>query len=469
MAEHPCPGCLERDKAIDELTRQLAELRQQVRDLQARLGINASNSSLPPSQNPPQAPPPVTKKKTGKKPGGQPGHPPRLKQLLPPERLTRTRAFVPAHCERCATPLPTQPGAADPPPLRHQVAELPAVRAEVVEYQGHARTCPCCGHLTRAVLPHDIRARSIGPSLTAVMSYLSGCHQVSKRGVEEIVATVFEVPVSLGTVKNLESEVSEALAPAHAEALEAVRGAGIKSVDETGWKERGQRCWLWLAATATVAAFIVHPRRNLAALYALLGETIWGIIGSDRWPVYDEIRVVRRQVCWAHLKRDFQKCVDYGGPAAEVGRAGLSAAEELFDAWHLFRGGGIGRSELSYRLDPVARRLKRVLGRGQRCAHRKTATFCRNLLVLEAALWRFVVTEGVEPTNNHAERVLRRGVLWRKKSFGTQSEGGSRFVERMLTVVQTLRLQKRSVVAYLKEAVIAHRQALPAPKLLPTG
>ena len=464
MGAPSCQGCRERDARIAALEHRVAELEAKVRELLSR---NASNSSLPPSANPPGAPAPVQKKKSKRRRGGQPGHPPHLRQLLPPERVSQTIPLLPDRCQRCQTPLPRTAGPDDPAPSRHQVVELPELTAVITEYQGHARTCPCCGHVTQAPIPARIRAHSCGPKLTAVMAYLAGRHHVSKRGVEEIVETVFDAPMSLGTIAALEQEVSQALAPAHAEAVAAVRQAPVKHVDETGWKQAGRRCWLWLAATPTVAAFTIHARRNLAGLTALLGETITGFVCTDRWGTYNILHVQQRQVCWAHLKRDFQKCVDRGGPALNIGRKGLAVVQQVFEQWHLFRGGGISRKTLYRRLEPVAVHLHHVLEAGCGCADGPAATFCANLLTLVPALWRFVVTEGVEPTNNHAERLLRRGVLWRKNAFGCQSDGGCRFVERILTVVQTLRLQQRSVLAYLHAALRAHRSALPAPELLP--
>jgi transposase len=257
------------------------------------------------------------------------------------------------------------------------------------------------------------------------------------------------------------------LAPAHAEALTAVKEAAVKNVDETGWKEAGKKRWLWVAATASVAAFVIQGTRGLQGLATLLSDTIHGILGSDRWSVYGCWPVLLRQICWAHLKRDFQKCLDRGGPGTLVGEEGLRVVRRVFKAWHLFRGGGLSRAQLQKRLDPIARHLRRVLDAGRACADSKTAAFCTNLVELEPALWRFVITEGVEPTNNHAERILRRGVLWRKISFGCHSAAGCRFVERMLTVTQTLRLQNRNILHFLIEAVHNHRANLPIPSLLP--
>jgi transposase len=461
-----CPGCLERDARIAALEQRVAELEALVRDLLARLGTNATNSGAPPSANPPDAPKPVTKKPTGKKPGGQPGHPPRLKRRLPPERLHQVIPFVPSHCDRCHAPLPALPGPADPEPSWHQVAEVPALAAQVIEYQGHYRTCPGCGLCNHAPIPQDLKADSIGPRLAATLGYLAGGHRVSTRGLEEITEDVFGVPVALGTVANLQAQLSDALAPAHAEALQVVRAAAVKNVDETSWKLGGALCWLWVAATGTVAAFLIHARRGWQALAALLGEQVQGVVGSDRWSAYARLSPFCRQICWAHLKRDFQKLVDRGGPSARLGQKLQRLTERVFVEWHLFRGGGGDRQALQARLDAPARALERLLQAGRRCACARAATFCGNVLELLPAVWRFAVADGVEPTNNHAERVLRRGVLWRKNAFGSQSEGGCRFVERMLTVVQTRRLQGRSVLTYLYDALVAHRAGLSAPSLL---
>jgi transposase len=189
----------------------------------------------------------------------------------------------------------------------------------------------------------------------------------------------------------------------------------------------------------------------------------------DRRSVYDRLPLERRQICWAHLKRDFQKCVDRGSAAAKVGRAGLRIVKEPFACWHRHRDGPTDRDALLEEIAPLARRLNRVLTAGRRCADGRAATFCANLLTLWPALWLFTPEEGVGPTNNHAERLPRRGVLWRKRSFGSPSEEGCRFVERMLTVVQTLRLQNRSAPTFLHDAISAHRAARPAPKFLVAG
>jgi transposase len=464
--DHGCPECARLRAHLEAQDQQIATLEAQVRDLQAQLNRNSTNSSVPPSANPLNAPKPRAKAPTGRKPGGQPGHRGHHRPRLPQDRVNQVVASVPTTCGRCHADLPAEPQPGDPEPAWHQVAELPELAAIVTEYQAHARTCPGCGLLNRATIPPEIRAHTLGPRLTAVMSYLSGRHHRGKRAVQEIVATVFHVPVSLGTVVASEQQMSAALAAPHEQARDAVRDAPVKNTDETGWKRAGQRCWMWLAATATVAYYLIHPHRSWQGLQSLLGEVIRGIICSDRWSAYTKLLVEARQLCWAHLKRDFQKCVDRGGAAAPVGQAGLKVVRELFAVWEDFGAGRIDRAGLQRGLEPVAKDLHEALERGRGCADTKAATFCANLLALEPALWTFAAVEGVEPTNNHAERLLRSGVLWRKNAFGCHSEAGCRFVERMLTVVQTLRLQQRPVLDYLYRAVVAHRSGSPAPALL---
>ena len=466
MAEPSCPGCQERDTRLTALEREVGALRATVRELQARLGQNATNSSLPPSANPPAAPKPVVKEPTGRTPGAQPGHAPCPRLRLPADRVTEVVRSLPTPCRCCQAALPAEPGPHDPEPSWHQVAELPEITARITEHQGHARTCPRCGARTHAAIPAEVRAHARGPRLAAVMAYLSGARHDSKRGVAEVVETVFGVPVSLGTVAAVEQEASAALAGAHAAAVEAVRQAPAKNADETSWTEAGRWCWLWTALTDQVAGFVSHARRGAEGLSALLGATSTGIVTSDRWGAYNRLDVYRRQLCWAHLLRDFQALVDRGGPGQTFGEELLSLAEDVFHWWYRVRDGTLQRSTLRSYIDSQRPWLRNLLGSGAACGCAKTAALCRNLLAVEPALWTFVRVEGVEPTNNAAERALRPAVLWRRRSFGCHSAAGCRFVERMLTVVQTLRLQKRPVLDYLRRAMIAHRSGLPAPQLL---
>ena len=458
IADPTCTNCAKLQKRIEELEAK-------VNELIARLNQNSSNSSKPPSSDAPGRNPASPRQPTGRKPGGQPGHPGHCRVRLPPGRIKHTVNYVPKTCENCHAGLPKQAGPHDPPPTWHQVAELPVQAAEVTEYLGHARTCLCCGQRTRAEIPAEVRAHTIGPNLAAALSYLSGrCHD-SKRNVEEIAETIFGVPISLGTVAKLEQEMSAALEAQHAQALAAVRCAPVKNVDETGWAQGGKLCWLWTAATLTIAVFQIHSKRGKAGLKALLGD-VAGIICSDRWGAYAHLPLHLRQICWAHLKRDFQKLLELGAATKGIGRAGRKAVKEVFAIWKDFKDGRIDRPTLKNRLQPVRVRFHKALRRGSKGEDKKTKRFSRRLLKVYDALWTFAEVEGVEPTNNHAERMVRPAVLWRKGSFGNHSAAGCRFTERIMTTVQTLRLQNRPVLDYLRSALIAHRTGTQAQALL---
>ena len=338
-----CPGCQRLQARVAELEGMVRDLAAQVKDLTAQLqGKSATIASesptfrrLPPRSRPAASPAASRAIRRTSSAACRPN------SSRTPLRTFRRRVRI------AKRPCRESRSLADPEPTWHQVVELPTVLATVTEHQGHARTCPCCGEVTRAAIPADVLAHSVGPHLTGVIGYLTGDQGMSKRGVEELVEHVFGVPIGLGTVSNLEQEISAALAAAHTEATEAVRDAPVKNVDETGWKQNGQKRWLWLAATKLVAVFIIHPWRNLSALEALLGREFKGILCSDRWVVYNEWPdPFARQLCWAHLKRNWEALVERGGAAKRIGERFLAIQKQVFELWHLFRGGGCTRAEL---------------------------------------------------------------------------------------------------------------------------
>ncbi len=455
-----CPGCAARDRKIAELEARLAKLEE-------RLGQYSGNSHKPPSSDPPGVAPKPKKEPTGRKRGGQPGHEGTTRDLLAIEEVDKVVVHRPETCEQCHSALPEEPTQSDPQPTRHQVWELRAEPCEVTEHQGHACTCTICGHVTRADIPAEVAGSCFGPKLTATVALLTGGSQISRRQVEEVFEDVLGVPISVGTVSNVEKEMSTALAPVHEEAGQYVREAATKNLDETGWKQKGKKCWLWACATALVAFFVIHPSRGKQGFKALMGRVLKGIFSSDRWHTYAARARRARQVCWSHLRRDFQKLIDRGGESKKIGERAADLARDLFLAWKDFKTGDIDRETLLECLHPVQIEFETLMRQGARVAHQATATFCQNLLDLGPALWTFVRVEGVEPTNNHAERVLRRAVIWRKRSFGADSEDGCRFVERVMTAVMTRRLQKLPVLAFLEAAIRAHRSGQPAPSLLP--
>jgi transposase len=295
---------------------------------------------------------------------------------------------------------------------------------------------------------------------------MMACHfRGSRRCVERLVAEVLGAPLSLGSVVAREREMGEALAAAYEQVLGVVRRARVKHVDETGWRRAAH--WLFGAATASsgVCAFALAHARTYGALKQLLGETVRGTLCTDRFGIYDKHPLERRAVCWAHLKRDWQRCVDRGGASASVGEAGLTICRRVFDLWRELRGGTVSRQDLRQLVELLRRRMHALLLRGTRCGVKKTTGFCRNVLKVEAALWRFAEVAGLEPTNNPVERALRPAVLWRKQSLGSHSRAGCRFVERMLSVTATLRQRGRSVLDYLEAALSAQRLGQPPPSI----
>jgi len=287
--------------------------------------------------------------------------------------------------------------------------------------------------------------------------------------VRQLLRDLWQVRVSLGAVVRQEQAQSAALAPVVEEARAAVQQAAVVNMDETGWRQEKRRAWLWTVVTAELTVFCIDRSRGRAVVEALLGADFAGVVGSDRWSAYSRFPAARRALCHAHLKRGFQALVDGGGEAAPIGRWGLAEIERLFALWHRFRAGEFDRKELQRRLIPLQARLGRLLRRGQQNPDRKAAALGRELTKWWPALWTFARAEGADPTNNVAERALRPAVLWRKGSFGCDSEAGSRYAERLLTVAATCRQQGRALLDLLVAAGEAALLRTAPPSLLVIG
>jgi transposase len=467
-----CLGCQQRDTIIDDLKRCVRDLRQRLRDTrrqlrvqQERSGRNSSNSSIPPSSNPVDAPQGKnTKKPSGRKPGGQPGHPPTNPGLFPLEDLTEPPLpCIPETCEHCQAALSSR----DNNPACHQVIELPFIDPEIREYQRHGITCTRCGHLTWGQLPDGIPSGNYGPRLQAFIALCTGCYHLSKRQVEELLSTTLDIPISLGTICNIEQRVSAAVAEPVAEAKRHLQQAAVVHADETSWPQQPDKSWLWVGVINYLAVFSIRNLRDLVSAQDLLGADFAGILVSDRFSSYDWVG--NRQFCWAHLRRDWQAFIDRGGGSRRIGRQLRELTDQMFHLWHRVRDGTLSRHMFRFYMIDIRNDVGDCLRSGAACAHSRTAGTCAEILRREDALWTFVNREGVEPTNNAAERVLRQAVLWRKKSFGTRGLDGSRFVERLLTVVATCRLLDRNVLEYLTSACIATACRQPAPSLLPSN
>lgn len=441
-----------------------ARLKARIEELEARLAQNSSNSSRPPSSDSPATPSPRQRPRSRRHRGAQEGHQAHHRPLLPPERISQVHDLKPKACRRCFQPL----AGTDPAPLRHQVIDLPRVQAAAVEYRLHALRCEHCQTQTTAELPPGVPWGNFGPRLTALVGVLAGAYRLPQRLIQQLVADLFDIQMSLGSVAKQEARVSEAIKPAAQQAAQYVQQQPVVHADETGWREAKKKAWLWVAVTLQVASFLIHPRRGAEVAKQLLGEKFAGILNSDRWCAYNFVDVTRRQLCWAHLQRQF---IDFKHFAAAcgLGEALDRQCRRMFRLWHRVRDGTLGRAAFQQKMRPVQDKIVALLREGMVCPVAKVAGRCREILELEKALFTFVHQEGVEPTNNAAERALRHAVLWRKGCFGTDSYTGSRFVERILTVVTTLRLQKRNVLEWVTQACEAKQHHKPSPSLLPAS
>ena len=424
--------------------------------LEARLDQNSSNSSKPPSSDGPHVKPAPPQSPSGRKRGGQPGHPKHERVVLPPDEVIDHK---PTRCHACHAALAGD----DPRPVLDQVVELPQKLRFVTHHRRHTLTCAYCAAPTTApVVP--AAGTGFGPRLTAATAYLSGVGRLGKRAIRTLFGDLCGIPVSLGSVSKLEATVSRALEPVHAEAHAHAKGLDA-NVDETGWKQGKAKAWLWVAVTKSLTVFLIRPNRNRVAFDDLVGPTP-GVLTTDRFPVYTHLAGAKRQVCWAHLRRDFQAMIDRQDGGRGIGEELLTHADILWVHWQRVRDGTRTRRWFARGHAVWLRKEVRVLlDRGTACGCAKTAGVCRELLAVEASLWTFAACAGVEPTNNAAERAVRHAVCWRKTSFGTDSERGSRFVERILTVVATCRQQDRGILDFLVQAL----NATTKPSLLPKG
>jgi len=442
---------------------QIEALQAEVAKLRERLGRTSQNSSQPPSSDAPNAPPRPKQTPTGRKAGGQKGHTGHGRLLKPVEQVEHMVELRPTQCGQCGALLLGD----DADPVRHQVTELPPVKPEVTEYRRHTLTCLACGAATPAECPADMPSGSFGARVQATVGYLTGRIGISQREVAEVMETLFHTEMSVGSVSAQEDQVSAALAEPVQAVETYVQRQPVQNVDETSWREKTKRVWLWVNTTPLASLFVLIGTRGAKGAQRVLGSVVKAIVGSDRWSGYNWLDPQHRQLCWAHLKRDFQALVERGGEAGRIGQALLEQVEQMFDLWHRVRDGPLSRIDFQSAMQPIQVHVGELLREGAALSCDRTRRTCQNILKLEVALWTFVRVEGVEPTNNSAERRLRRAVLWRRRSFGTQSEDGSRFVERVLTAATTLRQQQRDVLDYLTQACAAAIRGDVAPSLLP--
>ncbi len=451
----------ELEAALAARDAQIAELTQMVLALKEQLSRNSGNSNRPPSSDSPsQRAERRGKAKSERKRGGQPGHSGSTRALLPQEEVDKFVDLFPPQCESCWEALPRTP---DPEAQRFQTTELPPVKPHTTEYRCHAVVCPSCHYKTWGPVD-QVPASPFGPRLSSTVALVTGVYHLGRRATVSLLADFFRVKVSLGAVSSIEARVSEAVKPAVNEAWKKVEQAAVKHTDGTSWFQGGVMRSLWTIATAVATVFKIVANGKTATLEPLFGERR-GILVSDRATALGFWAMEQRQVCWAHLLRKLISFSERGGRAAAFGRELLNYLAIMFAYWGDLKAGKLSRDQFRELMVPLRKHVEAALERAVAAKLPQVSGSCEDILQHRAALWTFVDREDVEPTNNHAERELRAFVLWRKRSFGTQSERGNLFAERLMTVAHTARKQKRNVLAFLTASCTAARQGTAAPSL----
>ena len=465
-------------KQLGEREKQIAEAEEQIADLERQLSgrkKNSTNSSKPPSSDGLAGEQRERRRKawrkSKRKPGGQPGHPGHHRKLVGEDRVDRFEVVLPPQCSHCERALPQDPQQAGTTgaPRRHQVTELPEVRAQITEYQCPHVVCPDCGQTTQAPLPQEVSGH-FGPRLTAAMAYLTvGC-RMPRRVLEAVLEDVLGIDLSLGSTQKGLEEVSAAVAQPYRELEQQLPQQRVLNVDETGWRTNGDKRWIWGLVAAQYVYYTVAAYRNTAVLVALLGAAFQGILCSDRYCVYLSYHQGKMQLCWAHLKRTLQGILDHPQSleAERFARDALAQYGRLFRLWWKFRAGLITRQQLLQRSERIKTKFWSLAVKYWNSYDQEVANLANAFGEHYERLFCFVEEVGVDPTNNVVERALRIAVQWRKVCFGNRSATGELVTARLLTVRATCQVQNRPFLAYLTEAIRCHRKGVAAPLLLPT-
>lgn len=460
---------------IAEKKKQIADAEKQIADLERQLAgrrQNSTNSSKPPSSDGLAGEPRQRgrRKKSRRKAGGQPGHRGAHRPLVAAERVDEIRSVLPEQCRHCGHCLPAEveqartTGAVQ----RHQVTEMPPIQARVIEYQCHRVVCPECGESTRAAAPEEATGH-FGPQLTALIAYLTVVCRMPRRVVEALLGQVLGIEISLGSTQKCWEEASQAVSAPCQELERHLKEEPVLNVDETGWRTNGDKRFLWAFVAARYVVYTVASTRSSEVLIRLLGAVFQGVLCSDRFSAYLKYHSGNAQFCWAHLKRNLLGIVEFTKSSAveRFCRDALAQHARLFRLWHKFRSGQMDRRQLMLRSIPIQKRIFTLAERHLHSSHREVRNLATALFEHNGRLFTFLELEGVEPTNNSAERALRTGVQWRKICFGNRSANGELATARLLTVAETCDLQSLNILAYLSAAIASHRCRRQPASLLP--
>ena len=450
----------------------IAGLEARIDELERRQGRNSLNSSLPPSRDPPltrqQRRELARRRAKGslRKPGGQPGHEGAGREPPAPEQVSARREHVPAGCAGCGHVFCGAEQRVGDPVVHHKW-ELPVIEPLVFEHRLWRLVCPGCGRAQLAALPDGVSGSAFGPRLEAHIAALAGVFRLSRRQIVEVVKEVFGCPISLGAVDATIMRMSAVLHDPWLALRDAVRAAEAVHADETSWRLRGVTQWLWVAASALAACYRIDPRRSQQAAKELLGEDFGSFAITDRYVGYHWLDVLQQQLCWAHLTRQLIELSERPGAPGKLGRELLAAARAVIARHRAYLQDGHDLAWLERELRPLRELIQGLLEHGAHGRHARTRNFCAGVLDEYPALWTFCEVPGIAPTNNAAERALRHPVIIRKTQLGTQSNTGSRWIERICSIRETCRLQQRSVLAYLTQAATAAQHRQPIPSLSP--
>lgn len=458
---------------VVELRAENAALCERIDELERQAKRDSGNSSMPPSQDPPLSRAERRRrareayKRSMRKSGGQPGHPGKSRELVAPERVNNQFEHLPDCCGCGYRFDGSEERVGDP--VVHQQYELPPVVPLVFEHARVRLRCRACQKATLAQLSAGAGS-GFGPRLDAHIAMLAGVFRLSRDQVRQTVVEVFGIPASKGSIDNAIMRMSAVLADPWAELREAIGRAEAVHADETTWRLRGATQWLWVAASSLVACFRIDPTRSQAAAKELLGEEFGGFVISDRYAGYHFLDVLQQQLCWCHVIRQLVEVSQRSGATGRRGSKLVTLAREVIATHHAFLADGHDSDWLAQQLQPLREQIRALL---EQCAaghHTRTANFAAGLLDEYDALWTFcdVPDLQLDPTNNAAERAVRHAVLQRRLQGGTQSDHGSRWIERIQSIRETCRLQNRSILAYLIATATAAHQRLPIPSLVPT-
>jgi transposase len=424
-----------------EALREIQVLKAEIVDLKEKLNTNSSNSSKSPSQDPfrPHKP----KKGTGRKQGAQMGHKGHKRQLVPQELVQTVHDLKPTICSHC------QSNAFEAEVIRtevRQVIELPEMPPEVTQYNIHTCCCSGCGKHIKAFIPKEARF-GFGPRLMGFITSMSGEFRLSKRQVTALVGKI-GIRICSGSVCKIHARASHILKEPYEEIVQHVLSKSHLNVDETSWKTLSSKRWLWVGCCEDSVFFSIKASRSAKAFHEIFGNFKKGLT-TDRYNAYNS-HEGPRQLCWSHTDRDFEKIASRIGLDKWIGEELLGRKKQVFEIWHHFKDGYLTREELIVKIEGVKEDIKLLfkVGGCHEETSNKTKATCTDYLVHFDNLWLFVYMEGIEPTNNLAEQALRHGVIWRKLSYGSQSEEGERFVERVMTIAMTLKKRAQNSFEY---------------------